>query len=1066
MKLNDRPCPECGRPVPADAPEEVCPDCSLQSLLKFISDTAQSEGSSSKAVERSTLNPQPGVRFGDYKLLELLARGGMGVVYKARQVSLNRTVALKMIQSGLLASPAEVKRFQAEAEAIAHLQHPNIVAVHEVGEHEGRHYFSMDYVAGRTLAEVVRDGPLPATRAATYVKATAAAVDYAHHQGVLHRDLKPANVMIDENDQPRITDFGLAKRLADSPLSTLNPRLTLSGQVLGSPNYLPPEQAEPKHGALGPPSDVYALGAILYHLITARPPFQAESLTTLLRQVIETDPVAPRMLNPGLPRDLETICLKCLEKEPHRRYATARALADDLSRFLRGDAILARPVSTPTKAWKWCRARPALSGLSATLVLTLVTGVTTILLQLERTRAGQQAAQANAYAADMNLAQAAVASEDIGAALNLLKAHQLVPGQPDLRGWEWRYLWQRCRSEEEFQLASSNRAERVVFSPDSRWLAVLDQNGALTLWDPSRRAPRMSFKVAGYAKPFAFSPGGELLAYATAGDTVSVANLDRGQEIARFQQLTNLAHLAFSADATRVLSLGQDGSLMQWDCRLQQRLVYFQTPAADFTGEAKTAAFSRDGSMLGYFVANGIGIWDVNSGDSVRAEIEATPTALSLSADGKLLAAGIGRSQSEVWVWEVEELRRSSGGKPPPHKKFGTHRDWICGLAFSPDGRALVSASADSSLRIWHLEEPGTGRRLQGHTHQVLSVTWAPDGQYIASSGRDGSVRIWNPRRNPSSSEPRVLHISSLNWSFRLSSDGKRGVVVEPADGAVVLWDIEKERTIETLTFAGTNNYEVGWSPGEQMLAVGDLYGNLRVWDMSRRQPVASLRMPGIIGFLTFSPDGRFLSCGSATGTDTKKRVARFWQVDGWREIPVPPKAVEGFTWVALSPDSRYLASLHYGGALDLWDLRTGRCRGLSQPLVSPLEEGFVAFASDGQTWASTTKNGVLALWDTAGRRPPTFVPQTAQELWNISFSSDCTRLVVSGQRAADVVRLLDLRTKRFVASLSGEADVYWACQMLPDNNTVYAVGLKTVLLWRAPSWAEIEAAEKAGTAR
>lgn len=208
----DRPCPECGRPLPVDGAEEVCPACSLESLLKFVTADSRAESPPAVAQLPAMLTSRLTPRFGDYELLEELARGGMGVVYKARQISLNRTVALKMIQAGLLASPAEIKRFHTEAEAIAQLHHPNIVAVYEIGKHEGQHYFSMEYVAGRTLAEIVRDGPLPGARAATYVKTVAVPVHYAHQHGILHRDLKPANIIIDENDRPRITDFGLAKR--------------------------------------------------------------------------------------------------------------------------------------------------------------------------------------------------------------------------------------------------------------------------------------------------------------------------------------------------------------------------------------------------------------------------------------------------------------------------------------------------------------------------------------------------------------------------------------------------------------------------------------------------------------------------------------------------------------------------------------------------------------------------------------------------------------------------------------------------------------------------------------
>jgi serine/threonine protein kinase len=299
----------------------------------------------------------PGSWFGSYELLEQIGEGGMGVVFKARQRTLNRIVALKMMRSGSLASESEVKRFRSEAQAVARLQHPNVVAIHEVGEHDGQLFFSMDYIEGKNLAEVVRRTPLPAERAARYVKTIAEATHYAHERGILHRDLKPANVLIDASDQPRITDFGLAKHIeTDSDL-------TVSGAVMGTPSYMPPEQAAGRRKEIGPASDVYSLGAILYDLLTGRPPFRADTPVDTLRQVLDTEPAPPRLLNAKIPRDLETVCLKCLAKEPGQRYPSARELAEDLGRFLLREPIQARPVGRLGRLWRWCRRNPALAGL-------------------------------------------------------------------------------------------------------------------------------------------------------------------------------------------------------------------------------------------------------------------------------------------------------------------------------------------------------------------------------------------------------------------------------------------------------------------------------------------------------------------------------------------------------------------------------------------------------------------------------------------------------------------------------------------------------------------------------
>jgi serine/threonine protein kinase/TPR repeat protein len=311
----------------------------------------------------------PGTRFGDYEIIKEIARGGMGVVFMARQVSLNRLVALKMILSARLASRDDVRRFRAEAEAAARLDHPGIVPIHEVGEQDGQHFFSMGLVEGGSLGKLAKDGPLAPKEAARLVRSIAEAVQYAHSRNIVHRDLKPANVLLDNYGNPKVTDFGLAKNIeADSSL-------TGTGQVMGTPSYMAPEQAAGRVAEVGPLADVYALGGILYYLLTGRPPFQAGHVAQTLRQVIEQEPLSPRQVNLAVDRDLETICLKCLQKHADVRYASAGQLADELACYLRGEAISARPISRTASLLRWCRRNPSIAILSGSLLVALLGGL-------------------------------------------------------------------------------------------------------------------------------------------------------------------------------------------------------------------------------------------------------------------------------------------------------------------------------------------------------------------------------------------------------------------------------------------------------------------------------------------------------------------------------------------------------------------------------------------------------------------------------------------------------------------------------------------------------------------
>jgi serine/threonine protein kinase/tetratricopeptide (TPR) repeat protein len=398
-------CPECHEPIDlpeGEAPAELeCSSCherfaraeaGTAIFVRSALDDTITYVRTAKASEAA-----PAAALGDYEILGEIARGGMGVVYKARQKSLGRVVALKMIKAGELADDEEVQRFKSEATAAAKLDHPHIVPIYEVGQESGRHYFSMGYVEGESLAHRIRTSPLAPREAAELVRTIAEAVAYAHAQGVIHRDLKPSNVLLDKEGRPRVTDFGLAKQIgADSGL-------TATGQVMGTPSYMPPEQAAGRVDQVDARSDVYSVGAILYQCVTGRPPFQSANVAETIRQVLEQDPVSPRALNPAVDRDLETICIKCLGKDPAQRYATASALAADLDHFLAGEPISARPVSRLERAWRWSRRNRTIASLTAALTVLLIsTTIGSVIVAFTQRRLRQQADANAAVARDQS----------------------------------------------------------------------------------------------------------------------------------------------------------------------------------------------------------------------------------------------------------------------------------------------------------------------------------------------------------------------------------------------------------------------------------------------------------------------------------------------------------------------------------------------------------------------------------------------------------------------------------------------------------------------------------------
>jgi WD40 repeat protein len=981
--------------------------------------------------------------FGDYELLEEIARGGMGVVFKARQVSLNRVVALKMILTGQLASKADVQRFRQEAEAAANLDHPNILPIFEVGEHGGQQYFSMKLVDGGSLADVrpalVRDS----RRAVDLLGKVCRAVHFAHQRGILHRDLKPANVLLDSDGVPYVSDFGLAKRVeGDSGL-------TQSGAIVGTPSYMAPEQAAATK-VLTTSADIYSLGAILYELLTGQPPFKAGTPLDTLLQVIDKEPARPRDVNPRVDRDLETIALKCLAKEPGKRYESAAALADELGRWAHGEPIIGRRAGRWERTRKWVKRRPAVAA-SAAVVFLAVAGVGVSLWQTLRSL---RDAQWQLYVNRITLAGRELDDHHFERAEQLLAATR-----PDLRGWEWHFLDRRVHPEAQLFRPQYGSLNGIAWSADGTTLAACGASQFVVMINMAdgaiRRGPPVPAAVAVLTNCIAVRADGGLVA---CGLGRAVHILDRaGAPIRQLDgHAADVRRVAISPDGRLVASVDDAGAVRLWDAAAGTPLQTF----AGHEGPVNAVAFRPDGRHLATAGNDGtVRVWDVADRRAVRtiegiwplSSAVAPRFGVAYSPDGRTLAVG---GWGGVQLYDADTGAAGKALRAAiDDRSRAVHSAY--GLVFSPDGAWLASAGqTDRTARVWDVAAGAEITPLRGHAGMVTAVAFGRDGRRMATCSSDTTIRIWElpSRPNPATWSGHKTPVTAV----AVSPDGRLVASGDQA-GTVIVWNADSGRRLHTLTAHGQAVRRLAFRPDGRRLAtaVGEpphyggratrRPGEVKTWDTETGRELFALRdhTYGVTG-LAYSPDG------SGLATASGGPAAQVWDAEtGELQQTLTVESGGGVTaevWsVAYSPDGATIAVPEYWSA-GITFFEAGTAHGHIGGRTSRRANGQtwsclyrVMFSSDGLTLAASDATGIT-LWDVGSQRPRADLPGDGSE--TLAFSPDGRRLVTGGSQ----LRVWDTATGEELLKLADAQDGGGA--WTPDGRRLVTGRDRSVQVW------------------
>jgi WD40 repeat protein/serine/threonine protein kinase len=1034
-------------------------------------------------------------RIESYHIMEERGRGAFGVVFQAYDEKLRCRVAVKVLKPELAFRSRDRARFEGEARKAAAVRHDHVVTIHHVGDSPAfaLPYFVMEFIEGESLSERLRrQGSLAACEAAEIARQVALGLAAAHARGLIHRDINAANVLLEQSTgRVKISDFGLARTLEVAE------KLTQSGGIVGTPPYMSPEQIlTPEQ--VDPRSDVYSLGVLLYEMLTGELPFRGVP-RLVLYQVIHEEPRPPRRLNDKIPRDLETICLKAMAKEPARRYPSARLLAEELGRFLSGEPIQARPVRTWERTIKWAKRRPAVAVLvmvCCMAVLSLISlmgawwrdaearavavqelgaaksllrdleqdaGAKRLELQSlaksieqgrEQVRLAQLARRQALCIRDLQLADMALEKEQIDRVTMLLDIHRpsrQESNQEDIRGWEWHYLWRLCHQQRIRLRGHQGWVGFVRFTSDGKRLITRDVEGNCKVWDmPTGTQLAPPLCLQGKIHALTFTSDGRILATADEGGAVRLWDWGTGQlkKILKEGHNESVYALAFSPDS-KLLAIGGDQIVQIWEvARGQERSVLRGHRSGVYH-----LSFSSDGSKLMTISHDDpiAKLWDVATGREQRAfsgKAGAYVAGSAFSPDGKILATAEAHPFSRELIGSVRLWDTATGKE---RSSFQVPDGGVFSVVFSPDGKTLASGnSVSGTIKLWDVATGRTRHTFYASTGRVYCLAFSPDGRTLSSASYDGTVGIWDLAARPS---PAVLrgHTGTIN-SVSFSPDGKL-LASRSLDQTIKLWDPVTGQERGTLPVSCGSVQALTFSPDSKMLATGNLDSTVRLWDVVTRKELAILKgHMKEVASLAFSPDGRTLASGGFDGT------VRLWDL-GTRKTRAIFQHPHVQVWgVAFAPDGKTLASSG-GTAVILWDPATGQKRGglAGSTLVS------VCFSPDSKLVATGSWQGAaIRLWEAStGKELVQFRGHTGA-VCHVVFTRD-GKTVVSGSVDA-TVKFWDVATRQDRFTLKGHEAKVTALAFSPDG-TMLATGSedKTVRLWDALSSDDSEGQSNGG---